>query len=301
MINVFLQDLLSPTFSQEEIQSIPTALRTKKIVLDVIPDIPNFIKDCIADSKNFKSAGAHRLNDWEKGWSGDGVYYSEDEYNNLPYYFKNNTHIRVNGLVYKDINGFAEVDLLRALQVIIFKKIAAKHPYSRVVEYGCGTGSNIKFLKEIFPSIEFYGSDWANSACENLIKNKILTKENVFKVNYFEESTFTSPNQEFLAFTNASLEQTGDKYEGFMNYLIKNPLCSGGIHIEPIRELLDLSNDLNKQSFIYAENRKYLTNFEKFMRSSGVDLILAKDFGLGSKFLSGYQVLCWKNKKLLRI
>ena len=100
-------------------------------------------------------------------------------------------------------------------------------------------------------------------------KNSILKSSQVFRIDYFDPSTYKGASDSYIAFTNASLEQTGDKYIEFMNFLFSNPQCVGGIHIEPIRELLSLDSDLNKQSYEYAEKRQYLTNFFNFFQSSG--------------------------------
>jgi hypothetical protein len=263
--------------------------------LNIIDDTQGFIKKCENETKHFKIAGEHRINDWEKGWSGDGVFYSDNKnIDNLPYYFKNNTHIRVGGKLYEDLSGFSEVYLLRALQCVIFNTYLDKFDANSIIEYGCGTGSNITFLKDLYSNYNFYGTDWANSACVKLVENNIVKSSNAIRVDYFDSDTFMSPQENNIIFTNASLEQTGTEYKDFMNYLFSSKSAVGGIHIEPIRDLLTLNSDLNQQSFEYAERRGYLTDFYKFMKeSSSIEILEAKDFGIGSKYISGYQVVVW--------
>lgn len=297
MKTIEVREVISETFAKYQLSLVDIRLLEKKLVLDEVTDIASYIRECEAETVNFKVAGEHRQNDWETGWGGDGVYYSDDEYNNLPYYFKNNTHIRVGRKVYRDCAGFAEVDLLRALQQVVFKEQLPKIGTQTVFEYGCGTGSNIAFLQSIMPGLQFYGSDWVNSACNKLITNKILHEDKVRLVNYFDRGTFSGSPVPYVAFTNASLEQSGDRYTNFMDYLISNKLCLGGIHIEPIRELLDIDNPLNLQSYQYAEKRGYLTKFYQYMKSKSVDILLAKDFAIGSKYINGYQVICWMKHK----
>lgn len=296
MKTIEVKNLLADVFTKDQLCLVDAGLLEKKLVLEEVIDIPGFIQECEAETVNYKVAGEHRQNDWEAGWAGNGVYYSEDQYNNLPYYFKNNTHIRVGGKVYKDCAGFAEVDLLRALQLVIFKTQLPKIGSHTVFEYGCGTGSNIAFLHSKMPDLQFYGSDWVNSACNKLVDNKILDESNVRLVNYFDVSTFSGASVPYVAFTNASLEQSGNRYKSFMDYLVSNDLCLGGIHIEPIRELLDMSNPLNLQSYRYAEKRGYLNGFYEYMRSQPVEILVAKDFAVGSKYINGYQVVCWKKR-----
>jgi len=295
--SIRLKKILDKVFSKDELDLLEEKFLNLTLDLEEVHDIESFVDECREESKNFKVAGEHRLSDWEKGWSGDGVYYSDDSYNNLPFYFKNNTHIRVRDIVYKDNSGFAEVDALRALQLVIFRKILMKFDCNTVFEYGCGTGSNIQFLRNNINTLNFYGSDWAISACKKLVDNGILEQEKVSRVNYFNPSTYAGAKENYLAFTNASLEQSGKNYHDFMSYLFKNSNCLGGIHIEPIRELIDLKLKINQQSFEYAKNRGYLNGFYDYMSSnSDIQIIIANDYGIGSKYINGYQVLCWKKK-----
>ncbi len=289
-----IREILGEVFSEIQLSYLDRNILEKELLLEEVVDIEDYIQKCEEKTSAFKIAGEHRQQDWEQGWAGDGVYYSDDEYNNLPYYFKNNTHIRIGLKVYKDILGFTEVELLRALQVIVFKEILPQIPSRVVFEYGCGTGSNIQYLRKQFPDIDFYGSDWVKSACIKLVENKILDEDKIRLVNYFDSKTFTGASTPYVAFTNASLEQSGDRYKEFMRFLVENPKCLGGLHIEPVRELLDLSNPLNVQSFKYAERRAYLTDFYKDLNTLNVEILVAKDFSIGSQYISGYQVICWK-------
>lgn len=295
-MEITLKNIVQDTFTQKQILGIPKKLLDQKFSLNIVDDIQGFIKNCDDETKNFKIAGEHRINDWEKGWSGDGVFYSDNKnIDNLPYYFKNNTHIRVGGKLYEDLSGFSEVFLLRALQSVIFNTYLDYFNANSIIEYGCGTGSNITFLKDLYSNYNFYGTDWANSACVKLVENDIVKDSNAIRVDYFDSDTFMSPQENNVIFTNASLEQTGTKYKDFMNFLFSSKSVVGGIHIEPIRDLLTLNSDLNHQSFQYAEKRGYLTDFYAFMKeSSKIEILEAKDFGIGSKYISGYQVVVWK-------
>jgi hypothetical protein len=289
--------LLSPIFTTSQISRIPLKIRDKDLLLAEVSDIDAYIQECRQVQHHHKVAGEHRWTDWEKGWSGEGVYYSKDEYNNTPYYFYRNTHLRVNNKVYEDISRFSELNLLRALQSIIVCETAEAIKASVIVEYGCGTGSNIQFLKELMPNVDFYGTDWVKSAIEKLISNQILDEYHAFIVNYFDASSFWAPKDKFIAFTNASLEQSGSNFREFIDYLVDNEHCIGGIHIEPIRELLDLTLPLNQQSYEYAQKRGYLEGFYKYLQSLNIEIIQAKDYGVGSKYISGYQVITWRKNE----
>jgi hypothetical protein len=297
MINVTLADFLRCFLPADAVNSVPSWHSSKTLKLAEVTDVDSHIAFCKARGAALPPAGAHRKQDWEHGWAGAGIVEAAGEYNNVPYYFKKNTHIRVSGRLFRDEKGFAELDLLRALQSIVFSRYLPRFETRTVIEYGCGTGSNIQFLSRTFSEINFYAADWAESAVSRLIRTGILRADRAFLVDYFRPETFTAPTTPFIAFTNASLEQTGRRYRDFLEYLFDNQLCLGAIHIEPIPELLDLSSALNRQSFDYARQRGYLEGFYDYLRESEVDLITAYDSNIGSTFISGYQVIVWTKSK----
>jgi hypothetical protein len=295
MIDVSVAQFLAPTFGAERVGILPDRIARKRLLLQEVTKIDEYIQQCNQDSVTLKTSGEHRKSDWELGWSGHGIYSGGGDYDNLPFYFKNNTHIRANGSAYKDLSGFAELDILRALQAVVFHEALAVFRVRAIFEYGCGTGSNIQFLRDLYPAFDFYASDWVVSARENLLRRGLVIPEQVFILDYFDSTTFVGANQPYVAFTNASLEQTGDRFEPFIDYLIGHTNCVGGIHIEPIREILDLSNPLNRQSYDYAQRRNYLKDFSVVMsKKSSIKIIDLTDFGLGSRLISGYQVLVWE-------
>ena len=294
MALIQLEQLLALVFSNSEIAAVPDDILVKRKNLTEISNINAFLDWCEASSIGQKKAGPDRQNDWELGWSGDGVFYSEDEYNNVPYYFRKNTHVRLGPKVFEDLSGFAELDLLRALQSVVLDKYIPPTA-DAFIEFGCGTGSNLQFIKSLYPDLSYFGADWANSACDKLIGNSIVDDGHAFRVDFFNPDTYAAPKVPYVAFTNAALEQTGSEFHGFMRYLISDEKCLIGIHIEPIRELLDVSTKLNTQSFKYAKSRNYLNGFVEFMIDQDVRVLEARDYGIGSMFISGYQVFVWQN------
>lgn len=265
--------------------------------LEKISDIDNFIAECESETSEFKVAGEHRISDWEQGWSGSGIVSKVDgaPEDDLPFYFKKNTHIRVGDHVYRDLGEYGEFVLLRNLQTMVFNNLKdnlLSHAQS-IVEYGCGTGHNIRFLKDLMPGIDTWsGCDWAQSAVDRVVGQGIVGAEFARRVNYFDPETFWGPRIPFVAFTNASLEQAGSNYREFISFLVNTDTCIGGIHIEPIRELLG-STHLDKNAFEYCERRGYLTNFLGFLKSHPVHILKSHNYGLGSKYISGYQLLVW--------
>lgn len=267
------------------------------LCLEKVLDVENFIAECEIETRDFKVAGQHRVNDWEKGWSGSGIVSRVDgaPEDDLPFYFKKNTHIRVGDHVYRDLGGYAEFILLRNLQSLVFNNVndILLGRAQSIVEYGCGTGHNIRFLKRLIQNVRSWGAcDWAQSAVDRVVNQKIVNAEFARRVNYFDLDTFWGPDIPFVAFTNASLEQSGSDYGAFISYLVSCDNCVGGIHIEPISELLG-STSLDENAFGYCNRRGYLTGFSTFLHSQPVNIVKSHNYGLGSKYISGYQVVIW--------
>ncbi|MGY3802538.1 hypothetical protein ACWNT8_00505 [Pigmentibacter ruber] len=293
-MDITVKQLLSKSYTVEEISLVDKNIANYLLCLEKENNHDEFINQCQIETVNAKICGSHRYDDWNNGWSGIGVYNNHETFKNIPYYFKKNTHIRIIDEVYKDLIGFSELYLLRAMQRIAFEKVLSKTNPQSIIEYGCGTGHNIQYVKSFTEGLNYYGADWTENACKSLVKNNIINENQVFQVDFFRKESYQSPKEPFLAYTNASLEQTGNNYKEFINYLFKNDLCIGGVHIEPMRELLDLSNPLNKNSFDYAEKRGYLSNFSEYIKNNSVEIIECCDKGIGSKYISGYQILTWK-------
>ena len=146
----FIKDWVSKTFNSDELRYIPNLILDKKVDLRAVKDIDEFINQCKEESLNHDYAGSHNIDKWEKGWSGDGVFEGKGELTNLPYYFKKNKFIRLNGEVFEDISGFSEVFLLRCLQSVSLKKVLLNLENYKdklsLIEFGCGTGHNLSFI-----------------------------------------------------------------------------------------------------------------------------------------------------------
>ena len=97
--------------------------------------------------------------------------------------------------------------------------------------------------------------------------------------------------------TIAALEQTGQNYKKFINYILKQKpkIC---IHIEPINELMDKNNMLDLLSVLYSRKRNYLDNFLTYLKliqkNNQIKIIKNERTYLGSLFIEGYSVVIWK-------
>lgn len=246
------------------------------------------------------TSGPHRKESWEKGWTQNLEEFLKSR--NLevvaPKYFGKYPLIRWRQDFIKPESSTMEADLLGLLiQQLVEKYI---HGSQRLFEFGCGTGSNLIRLRKIFPNLELYGLDWAETSQE-LIK-KIADETNDKKLHalnfdYFDPRTDMDLTSADVVMTVASLEQTGTEFKKFIDFIIaKNPRIV--IHIEPMWEPLDRRILLDFLSIKYFKKRKYLDGLETYIKEMEVrgnsKIVESKRSHLGSFFIDGYSVLVWE-------
>jgi len=231
-------------------------------------------------------SGEHRKEQWEKGW---GQNLEEDSL--IPHYFGKYPVVRKDGEFIDAPKGF-EYEQLKNLEYEVFEKYLKRE---QVYEFGCGTGHNLINLRKINPS-NLTGLDWTDSAVESVNR---LNYKGIWGVKFdmFNPTDFKLHGS---VFTVAALEQLGDKFHKFVDYLVeqKPTIC---VHIEPIEELMDSENLLDYLQLEYMKKRKYLKGFLTYLlkleKNGKIEIIEASRNGVGSLFIEGYSVVVWKPKQ----
>lgn len=253
-------------------------------------------------SKRVIYSGQHRLNDWETGWGENlNKLNAKDDLSCVnPGYFGKYSIFRLKQKFIKAESPNFEKNTLS----IIIEWLADKYMKSaeHIYEFGCGTGHHLLKIREYNKNAELYGLDWTTSS-QKIIK-KISEKINDKKI-HAHRFDFFKPDKKLLlqknsaVYTIASMEQTGQNYKKFINYLLKNkPQIV--IHIEPIAELLDENNLLDFLSIQYFKKRRYLQGFLTYLKQLEkqgiVEIIKAQRSFIGSLFIDGYSVVVWRPK-----
>jgi len=263
---------------------------------DVILEI---LKYLYKNTGEVTRAGQHRIGDWEKGWSENSEGFLKHRKHNflIPKYFGKYPYIRWNKKIIKPCNKDMEYNLVSLLQYWIFEKFIKN--CANIYEFGCGTGHNLLRVNEVNPEANVFGLDWATSSQQSIENiNKVFNTD--FKCNEFD---FFNPNyglsleKDSGVYTFAALEQIGDKYEDFINFLLENnpKIC---FHIEPISEYLDDTNLYDFLSKKYFEKRNYLKNFKNYMhkleKEKKINIIFEKESFIGSMYINGYSIIAWE-------
>lgn len=229
--------------------------------------------------------GEHRKEDWELGWS---------QKESVPKYFGKYPILRIDRQFVRVQKFDAEYKTFSLVCEYVFKNYIPKDA-PVIYEFGCGTGHNLKRLRELFPSPDLYGLDWSMNAVQktaNLGFNGI-----VFDM-FHPEPFQLNPNG--VVITIAAMEQLGSNYDNFLYYLLRQK-PELVIHIEPINELLDPDNLLDFLSIQYAKKRGYLDGYlDKLRHMQAYDRLsiqVAKRSYVGSLFIDGYSIIVWKPAK----
>lgn len=245
-------------------------------------------------------SGAHRIDDWEKGWGENlEMYRQYKDINSLiPKYHCKNRYVRWMGKIVNPITTAFDYKIhICFIDAIIHHYL--NRGYNSVYEFGCGPGYHLLRLRESRPDLEITGLDWAKSSQELIGEiSKSLSKPiNAYNLDFFKPDYNIDMSFNSIAYSVAALEQTGSNYVKFVDYLLdKKPgIC---INMEPIAELLDESSLIDNLSIKYFRKRNYLHEYLKhleWLESIGkIKIIDKRRTWSGSYFIEGHSLVVWK-------
>jgi len=244
--------------------------------------------------------GAHRANDWERGWGENYKNFKETKNieDVIPKYFNKIPQIRWKQNWIQPQSPTMEYDMLGLLINFVTEKYL--NGFDDVFEFGCGTGHNLLRMRKRLTNTNLHGLDWATSS-QDLIRELASTlgdeKLHAENFNYFEPNYNINFSDNSAVITVASLEQTGDHFVDFISFLQeKKPKLV--IHIEPMWEPLDRTNLLDFLSIKYFQKRQYLNglqqHIEQLENAGQAKVVAAQRTQIGSFFIDGYSLLVWK-------
>lgn len=275
-------------FSYEEL-----SLRERdSLILDII-------KLLIADETI--KAGQHRISDWDNGWLQNHLEFTETGTLDslVPKYFGKFKYVRWNSEWIKPVSKDFEYNMVKTLQYWLFEKFFNNLNY--IYEFGCGTGHNLLRALEINPSAKVCGMDWATSSQESIEKINKKMNTNIFSknFNFFDFDKSIKLENKCGVYTFAALEQIGDKYENFINFLLMNnpEIC---LHVEPIAEFLEEDKLSDFLSIRYFKKRNYLNGFASYLdqleKDQKIEILYKKKSFIGSLYINGYSIIAWRAK-----
>lgn len=245
-------------------------------------------------------SGKHRFRQWEKGWKENFDLYSENQDDKflVPKYHGKYDIVRVNGEFVKAVSTDFELNMISI--IIYWVTYKYLRGVKNIFDFGCGPGHHLLKIREVNPRANIWGLDWVISSQKTV--EKVAQRHGDEKM-YAKQFDYFNPDYKFKLppnsgiLTVASLEQTGENYKKFIDYILKNKpeIC---VHIEPIAELLDPTLLADYLSIKYFEKRKYIKGYLDYLKeleSKGkIKIIEAKRTNSGSMFVDGHSLIVWK-------
>jgi hypothetical protein len=250
-------------------------------------------------SGNLERAGEARAERWEEGWGAHLAAITEpfDPATLSPKYFGKYGVVRWRQDYIAPLDPDFERRSLAVIQDWLFDKYMRQAP--AVYEFGCGTGHNLLRVRDVNPTATLCGLDWTEASQKVLARVAEVTRDAKLsgrRFNFFQPDADLKLAPGAVVYTSAALEQTGNRFNPFIDYLVaqRPALC---VHIEPIAELLDESHLFDYLSVRYFERRNYLSGFLGYLRALErdglIDIKLARRSYIGSLFIDGYSVVAW--------
>jgi len=247
----------------------------------------------------FVKAGQSREASWEKGWDENlqNFIKSKDITDLIPKYFGKSSINRLSQHFIRAKNHDFDLNMLRAIEARVFTEYLSEE--KNIYEFGCGTGHNLLFLRKIYSDRSLVGLDWAHSSQGILnLLSQTLEDENISGKNF----DYFSPDFNFklkassAVFTIASLEQIGNRYQLFLDYLMENKPAII-VHVEPFMDLLDEQNPVDLISIEYMKQRNYIDGYceaiFELQREGKAQIHSFERTFIGSKYIDGYTILVW--------
>jgi hypothetical protein len=275
-------------------------IRERKFEFEIFsPEETSLESDKIKEfiKTDLKVSGPKRIDDWEKGWSENLFEYQSLNRNEslIPKYFGKDPILRLQNNFIRAKNPNVEYMFFETLMDYVSIKFLEN--YENIYEFGCGTSHNLIRLRSLFKDIELTGLDWANSSVQ--IGEKILKDYQIrnLKFDFFNPDFNFIASENSSALTVAALEQVGTNFKEFINFLLSNNF-KRIVHVEPINELLDTNNEIDRLSIEYSRKRNYLdgllTHLRELEKDSKLKIVFADRSYIGSHYLDGYSIVVWE-------
>jgi len=246
-------------------------------------------------------SGEHRITEWERGWEENlkAFLNTRDTFDLVPKYHSKRKYVRWMKQIINPVNKNFDYNI----HTIFVDSIVSHYLKDclTIFEFGCGPGYHLVRLNDLMPDKKYWGSDWTKSSQHIIEEINSNIGTNISTVNF----NFFLPNREFVfpencgIFTVAALEQVGDKFKDFVDYILekKPSIC---LHLEPIDELLNKDELLDFLSIRYFRKRNYLYGFlpylEQLERLGKIEIIKKQRIFTGSYFIEGHSLVVWKVK-----
>ena len=252
------------------------------------------------DSGQLSKAGTEGKGRWEKGWSEnlEGLLRSDHSLSELvPKYIRPNQSLRLDQQYIEACDPNFEYNWYEVFRRWLFSTYF--RDIENVYEFGCGSGFNLAALAQMYPDKNYHGLDWAPASKEIVDElGKIYGwSMRGFVFDFFNPDETLEMAAGSAVLTIGALEQTGQDYERFLNYLLdQHPLLC--VHVEPIVEWYDSDNLIDYAAIRFHDQRRYWRGFpgrlERLEEEGIIEILKMKRSYFGSLHIEGYSQTVWR-------
>lgn len=245
-------------------------------------------------------AGEERHGEWEKGWEENlhALAAMKTVDAAVPRYFGKRDLVRLDRRLVKAVSRDFEYRVFTVVMDWLFDRYMTES--KAIYEFGCGTGYNLLRLRGFNGDAELWGLDWTASSrkiIEGLASLTGDTRLLAHGFDYFNPDSRFHLSEGAIVYTAASLEQVGDRFVPFVEYLLgQKPALV--VNVEPIGELLDPENLMDYLSLLYFRKRNYLSGYLSYLqgleREGRLEILKCQRTYTGSFFIEGHSVLVWR-------
>ena len=228
-------------------------------------------------------------------------YWSEIKQNKtkIPSFFNKTQNKEIN-IFYRYKNKFIKSDKKNLPAEIIHSNIKDVIDYIKkfsgsdidtIIEFGCGNGHNLQYIKKHKIVKNIYACDFSNSAVEMAKENGF----NSFEFDMIEPSIEKITNlnidtNKCIFFTSGSLEQLGKKWKKFFKF-IKLSGAKYIFHIEPIKEFYSKSKKIENLALQFHNKKKYLDGYFSYLKKQNHFNIIYSKSDFGTLFDQGFNTI----------
>ena len=293
-----LEQVLQTTFSSKlraEVEntdlrySVLTAQERDAAVLQIVEEL----------LRPKSAAGEHRRTDWEHGWAENLEAFRQtgDTASLIPKYHGKHTLVRWRQNIIRPLSPTFDYHIHRILIDWAFDTFLSR--MNAICEFGCGPGYHLIRARQWNPEAQLIGLDWSSSSQQ--ILNEVSRSSGDGKLHgrrfdfFHPDDSFSFPPDTGI-YTVAALEQVGEAFEPFLNFLLsKKPrIC---VHFEPIDELMDPTSLVDRLSVLYCRKRNYLKGFLSRLMALAdqgrIEIFHQQRTYSGSLFLEGHSLVVW--------
>jgi hypothetical protein len=259
------------------------------------------VRTRLADILGDANVGASALDKWEQGWAEVRARVTRDgvsEATLAPQYFRHRT-LRLLGRYIQARSASFEPKLYTAIKSVIFGDYLGDA--KRIVEFGCGTGTNLFQIHNLLPQAHLVGCDWARPSQEIIGLIADATGADLTGVHFdmrtLEGRESVPLDASTTILTLHAMEQLGRDFSPFLDYIVasKPKLV---VHLEPIVELYSAANEFDAAAVAYHRKRGYLEGFLPALQNrSDVEIVETRRLGFGSTFHEAYTLIVWRPRR----